>query len=130
MHDIVGAKATIALILGLFLAVNVGGFFAAEYVMMDSGTHDCPFMGVPALCNMSPVEHITQWQQLFTTTVPQFLALFLLLVGVIATIRYFIQSLASPQQERKFTRQFRRPERLYDPLRIALARGILHSKAF
>ena len=103
---------------------------------MDADGHmtmsDCFMPGMTVLCNMSPLEHMTQWQHLFTALPIQLGALALLLLmalfltGVVARLRLFLPS--SPP-----IRSFHRDRYKYvvfDPFRLAMSRGIIHPKVF
>lgn len=69
-----------ALLLSIFIVVGVFGMMAMPMDMMH---HDCPFMpGEQAMCQMTPLDHISAWQGAFTGIVPSVIT-FLLLVAVI-----------------------------------------------
>lgn len=128
MTDLVGKKSLFAFLIALLVVINLGGVFTAEMMMENGAMDHCPFMGVSSLCSMSPLDHLSEWQQMFTTTVQQMLtATFLLLAVIIAW--YFLKDLLIPRRTEKFLERYRDKERAFDPLRLVFARGILHSKA-
>ncbi len=76
MSRFFGMNAAIFLV--LVLMMNVGGVFSAGMMMDDNGMmHNCPYMGIAALCNMSPLEHLSQWQSMFSATLLLFALAFL-----------------------------------------------------
>jgi hypothetical protein len=80
--------------------MTMGGVFSYEMMMShDNGMmYNCPYMGITALCDMTSLEHLSQWQQMFAGIVQQFsiLALFLLLAVFI--ILHFVQDLIAAMQ--------------------------------
>lgn len=129
MTGLFGQKAVFALLVAVLLVVNVGGIFSAG-MMDDSAMQDCPYMSIPALCTMNPLAHLSQWQQMFTTTVQHMTTAVLLLLLALAVVWYFLQDLCVPKRTEAFTPRYRDKGRVFDPLRLAFARGVLHSKAF
>lgn len=129
MIGVSGKKAVFVLIIALFLLVNIGGIFTAE-MMMDGDMTHCPYMGVAALCDMSPLEHLSQWQMTFSTTVQQFATAALLLLLAFAILRSLIGRLTAPKRIEAFVPRYRYRVRNFDPLRLAFARGIIHPKVF
>lgn len=127
MNSALGRKPVFALLIALFLVVNVGGLFTAEMMMEDGAMHGCPFMGVPVLCAMSPLEHLSEWQEEFATTAQPMVSALLLLAAL--AVWY---SVGTPMLRQMRTRipLERDTGRIFDPLRLAFARGILHSKAY
>ena len=127
------AKNTVfALILGVFFMMSMGGVFSSE-MMMDDGsmTHNCPYMGVAALCNMSPIEHLSQWQQMFWTTSQELATTALLVLLALSLVWFFVKDLFVPGLSLvPIGSRYRERERIVDPLRLAFARGLIHSKVF
>lgn len=94
---------------------------------------DCYMPGMTAVCNMTPLEHVSSWQSMFTSIPTQSTALMLLLamfaiVGVIWTRHTH----SPPQSQQIFSRFSHR--RGYIPLHSALqelfSNGILNPKTF
>ncbi len=85
MRHFVGNKAVFALCIALFLAVSMGGVFASD---LSNGytSYNCPYMGVPVLCAMNPLQHLSQWQQTFAAIVQQVATDILLLLVLCAAL--------------------------------------------
>lgn len=127
------SKTLFALVLGFFLAANVGGFFAAEVMMSDEGMeHHCPFMGIPALCTMNPAAHIAEWQQMFAATAPHLVSTIVLILFLVFAVAWcFVEVHTHDIRTRERIPRYKDiPRPGVDSLRFALSRGILHSKAF
>lgn len=111
--------------------MTMGGFFSYEMMMQDGTMHNCPYMGVAALCNMTPLEHLSQWQQMFSATAQQLFTLALLsafaLLVTLFFVKDFFTSIESPPRGMS---QYKYRERIFDPLRLAFARGIVHPKVY
>lgn len=120
------------LLMGTFGFSNFG-----MTVKMDADGHmvmsDCFMPMMTTLCNMSPLEHIALWQNMFTVVSQQFSELALLVLFALfllwryAHARTFFIPKASP------IRTFHRPRLrgiVFDPLKLAFARGTIHSKVF
>ena len=124
-HSIIG------LIFSLFLVTNVGGFMSADIMIKDGMLTPCPFMGVASLCNMTPLEHVSQWQQMFTTTSQEFastaLLLLLSLVVVFTVVNFLSKHKLAPIRP---VSRYRYRERVFDSLKLAFARGILNPKLY
>jgi hypothetical protein len=129
MTSLLGKKTVFALVIGLFLAVNIGSVFAAGGMAGDGAMHDCPYMSVPALCTMSPLEHLSQWQQMFAAVAQQLSSAASLLLLALATFWYFLQDSTLLKRMGIVGLPYRDKGKFFDPLRLAFARGILHSKA-
>lgn len=91
--------------------------------------HDCPYMGVVALCDMTPLEHLSQWRSMFAG-IAQRLFIFALLFTAFVVSRRATTLLVPAQSPLRSAFRYRCRERAADPLRLALARGTIHSKAF
>ncbi len=124
-------NTTFILLIAIVLAMTVGGVYTAEMMTTDGGMmHNCPFMGVPALCDMSPLAHLTEWQSMFTTTVQQMTVLSLFLLFAFAIAWHFVRDLYVPKRVEIFIPRYRETERIFDPIKLAFARGIIHPKVF
>ncbi len=71
MSGLLRKKAMVALLIAVVAIMSLGAIFTAETMMEEGAMHNCPYMGVPALCTMSPLEHLSGWQQMFAATVEQ-----------------------------------------------------------
>jgi len=131
MRAVFGKKIVFLVLIAVVLAMTVGGVYTAEMMTMDGGMmHNCPFMGVPALCNMSPLAHLAEWEGMFTTTAANAItALLLALALAIALVLPYI-GLLLPEQVPRRRRAYRYRERTFNALQLALARGLIHSKAY
>lgn len=124
------------------LIVSIIVFFAAgtfgiSHLGMTSDANgqmsNCPFMGVAALCDMNPLEHIAAWQNMFTAVPFKGIsALALLLLAFFAVFLWrdfwntrWVQSISNHSQ------YFRNKTFLIrNELQEALSAGILHPKLF
>lgn len=85
MGRFVGNKAVFAVLIVLFIMAGVSGVFTAG--MMNGGAaYNCPYMGVPVLCAMNPLQHLSEWQQTFAATVQQTSTVILLLLALCAAL--------------------------------------------
>lgn len=121
-------KSTIfPLLLAVLLVATFGGAFTA-HMMQEGAMHDCPYMGSPTLCTMSPLTHLAQWQEMFAATLT-YASAALVLLFVLALFWNFLEvsvlRLAGPP-----LRYVEIRAKAHDPLRLQFARGILHSKAY
>ena len=111
--------------------------FAAAFGMMHIGVHghmdQCPFMGMVAICDMTLLQHINAWQQMYTAIVMQatFAAL---LYAVFAFLALYALFRIRPSTPRVISISYARrgidQPAFRNPLLYALSNGILHSKAF
>ena len=120
----------LAILLLIVFTMSFGAVLSTEMMLMDGGMHNCPFMGVPALCEMSPIAHLSQWQQMFAITLQQMGSIGLILLLVATLLWGFEEELFLPQRTEIFLPRYRYREKAFDSLRLAFARGIIHSKAY
>ena len=131
MVSLLKTNAIIGLLFSLFLMINMGGFMSSEMMMKDGMMTPCPFMGVASLCNMTPLEHVSQWQQMFTTTSQEFATTALLLLLSLAVVFSFVNFSLKPKRSPvRLVSRYRYRERVFDPLKLAFARGILNPKLY
>lgn len=131
MAAVFGKKMVFLVLIAVILTMTVGGFYTAEMMTMDGGMmHNCPFMGVPALCNMTPLAHLAEWQNMFSTTVQQMTLISLLLLLAFAVVWHFVRDLFVPKRTEVFIPRYREAEHIFDPLKLAFARGLIHPKVF
>ncbi len=102
MRRFVGNKAVFAVLLALFLAVSIGGAFV--------------------LCSMDPLDHLSEWQGAFAAIVS--------LLSVSIAFCYFVQDFFIPKQAGVAVLRHNDTGRVFDPLRLAFARGVLNTKAY
>lgn len=117
-------------LLTLALGASFGGFITAGMMSMDGITQDCPYMGETGYCNMNISEHLASWQNLFTTTLERVNPLaFLPLLTLFVLAYFFVDLLVRKRSEQPLFQRWRTRE-LFDPLRLAFARGIIHPKLY
>jgi len=94
---------------------------------------DCYMPGMTAICNMTPLEHISSWQSMFTSIPAQNLlvALLLLVLAVIVGFSWIQRTLAPPERHavRLFSHQ-REYIPLHSQLQELFSQGILNPKLF
>ncbi len=130
MDKVFTKRAVFGFLLVTLLVMNAGGAISAGMMMEDGAMHNCPYMGVPVLCNMSPLEHLSEWQSMFAATAQQFATAALLLLLALAIVWQFFGHLFVPERTKTLVPRYRYRERVFDPLRLAFARGIIHTKVF
>lgn len=127
-------KQIMSLVLLAFVAtMTVGGFLSADMMMKDGMMNPCPFMdNTASICNMTPLEHVSQWQQMFTTTLQDSVTTALLLLLSLVAVFTFVSVLPRPKRPpaRQSFARYRYRERIFDPLRWAFSRGILNPKLY
>ena len=124
------AKSNIFVFLvGLVFLTNIGGFFSAE-MMMDGSMQDCPYMGVTGLCDMSPLEHLSQWQAMTTATPQPFFAALLLLFITFVIVWNFLNKPFVLRPKEAYIPRYRFKKRVPNVLQFAFARGILNTKRY
>ncbi|RJQ34095.1 hypothetical protein C4568_03055 [Candidatus Parcubacteria bacterium] len=116
-----------------FLMVGVFGIFHGMDMSSSEQMSNCPFiMGIAAICNMSPFEHIAAWQNMFASIPQQTTVLTLLLLALsfaFSRLLLFAFPRDGDQEPQRLLYADREPKAI-DPLRLALARGIIHPKIF
>ena len=115
------------------VSVTVGGFLSADMMMKDGIMQPCPFMdNTASICNMSPLEHVAQWQQMFTMTFQDSVSTALLLLLSALIVFAFIGVLPVPKRPpvRLSFSRYRYRERIFDPMRVLFSRGILNPKLY
>ncbi len=113
-----------------FLVLNMGGAFSA-HMMMDGDMTPCPYMGMASLCTMTPLEHLSGWQNMFSIPLQESVTLMLLSIIILSLVWLFTYYLFKPPQSlsRVFSR-YRYKEKILNPLELAFAQGLIHSKAY
>ena len=131
MKSLGSKNAAFALLLAFVLMMTVGGLFSAEMMMDDNGsTHNCPFMGMTAICTMSPLVHLSQWQQMFAATTSQLATILLLLLASVALTSFIYGLLVPRSPSAPIATKYREKEVIFNPLKLAFARGLIHPKVF
>ena len=131
------AKAVFAIGMTAFLLIGVLGL-SHMGMTMDADGHmtmdNCPFMSGMGICNMSPLEHIAMWQNMFTTIpheLNQTLALLLLIVSAlgIAWVRYLFPPPREPVRQRIYY-SYREHVPVLNILQELFSSGTLNPKLF
>ena len=130
MQALLNKKTFFIILLAAVLMMPFGGFLSSEMMMEDGVMHPCPYMGVAGICTMTPLEHVSQWQQMFTTTVQPMTTFALLLLLAITVFLHVAEKLFVPKRLERFRPRYRYGERVFDLMQRLFARGILHSKAY
>lgn len=116
-------------------------FVAASFGVMHIGMktddhghmHGCPFMGMTAICDMTPFQHMSAWQSTYATIVLKdtFTALVYALVLCFA-LRILFGIKLFYIRETVPIRRYEHAELLLHSraLKIALMRGIVHPKVY
>lgn len=116
----------------LVATVCVVTYAAAPIGSSDMNMIGCPFAGHGgAVCDMSPLEHIAMWQNLFAAVPMQStVAIFMFLLALFL-LAYSVQQFRPPVPTPQPVRAFYPQETfIYDPLRRFIARGLMHPKLF
>lgn len=128
------AKLLTGLVLISYLFAGGGGI-SHSMMMTDhciDGMTCCPFMGdIASVCNMSPLDHLSAWQNMFAAIPMQRVAILLLLLSALFFMLRFGEYLRLfyPTPQRIYIRPD--PEiATYDSLRRFIARGLMHPKIF
>ncbi len=130
MVRLTGKRTVFAVLIAVVIVMSVGGVLTADMMAEESMGHHCPFMGIPSLCAMSPLTHLSQWQQMFATTLQEVSVLSLLLLFAAVILSNFLLHLTLPRRARVHIPRRRNKTKVRDRLHLALARGTIHSKAF
>ena len=129
------------LVLLLFVMVlsmsTMGGVISSEMMLYDGTMQNCPFMGVAALCQMNPLEHLVAWQSMFsaiaTNAANVFLLLLLLtlilLMRIVGRLPFKEHLDRLAVRERQYTRHSLAFAHA-NPLQEALSQGILNPKVY
>lgn len=114
-----------AVFLVLFL-----GFLSFGMVYMDNSMSGCPLMPGMSICNMSPLEHVSVFQKMFTSVnfrgVLNILALTLLAFVFIYSKKLF----SSPQDFKYSFVKINQKEIFVSYLEEAFSSGLLNPKTF
>jgi hypothetical protein len=129
------SKNIIALGIIAFLVMS---FWSLSAMSMDMNGHmvNCPFMDdSSSFCQMTLVEHITQWQQFFAMTGEKnlIMSLFALLIVLYVAVSEIITKAYEKLKHQRFRNYFYRykPEiKLFDYLALAFSDGLIHSKIY
>ena len=111
------------------------GLLSSTMSMSAGNRGGCPFMqsGKSEVCNMSPLEHIAQWQNLFAATAPQnSVATVLVLLSFVLSLSLcfsFERKTARIPLKVRIRKRDSKPL-FNNALQQFLLRGLLHPKIF
>ena len=112
------------------LMMTAGGVLSSGMMMQDGTMVNCPYMGIASLCKMDVFQHLSAWQQMFVSTVPPF-AVFVVLVLIALLLSHFFEDfLAYKPPSAKPLLYHRHSCEIFDPLKLAFSRGLIHPKIF
>lgn len=124
----------------LVLAVFWMLLFGISQISMDMNTMDgkanCPFGGHSmSICKMNPMEHIQEWQSMFTTLpAKDALSILSALLSLLALLALRFLNTPSlfrkPRLEQYLNLFYLNRVPIFDPLQEAFSRGILNPKLF
>ncbi len=121
-------------IFGLFLLLLLGASQFGMGMEMSGKMVNCPFTGHSmSVCKMNPLEHIEEWQSMFTAIPAKDVVtiFFLLLVIVALTTLSFWSRFSIPDIRYLYTRLFSKKKfHIPNPLEEAFSQGILNPKLF
>lgn len=126
----------IPIVLAVFTVLLFGIFGFGMGVDMNSPTAICPFGGhSESICKMNPMEHIQEWQSMFTMIpakdVLSFLSALLALLALLAIGAWKKFSIHDqPWPEIYINPFYLRKYEIFDPLKEAFSSGILNPKIF
>lgn len=131
-------KAKILLAMGLlaFVMVAVVGMGNDMRTNKNGDMESCIFLTSKVmLCKMGPLEHINLWQKMFTT-LPAELGLTLVLLAMLTVLSFVIgktvpmlSAIKTFALQKLYLRQHIELP-IFNPLRVAFAKGILHPKIY
>ncbi|HUY05532.1 MAG TPA: hypothetical protein VMV62_02330 [Candidatus Paceibacterota bacterium] len=129
----IGKYALLGWTASLLFIGTLGMAGGMEMLSSAGGMQDCPLMGVPAVCHMTPLDHAFALQHLLT--VPPSSGLLTFLIALLALSIPFLAPRIGDVAILSAEHAVRAPPRmrtiaLRHSLQEAFASGILHSKAF
>ena len=119
-----------ALMFLLILTMSFGGILTAWTMNSAGMMQDCPYMGTSGYCTMDISEHLSGWQQLFTTTLERSNSLALVPLLTLFVLAYFFVDLLVRKRTKRPLLQRWRNRELFDPLQLAFARGLINPKLY
>lgn len=122
----------------LILAVFWMLLFGISQISMDMSTMDgkanCPFGGHSmAICQMNPMEHIQEWQSMFTMLPVQNMLLALFALFAFLCMRKLHSRFSTPEPPLSLTDDcsaYPQSFQIFNPLKEAFSSGILNPKVF
>lgn len=119
-------------VVALFFAASIGISHGSMSMDEDGHMHDCPYMGMAAICQMDPLEHIAAWQSRFAAlTVRDSLTVLALALIAFAIVGIWQRQRFRERQPLQHLRHRRETLLAFSNyLAEALSSGILHPKVF
>lgn len=104
-------------------------------VRPDGQMSNCPFMGVAAVCQMNPLEHIAAWQNMFTVSYQKDIFAFLVLLLLAFLKALLLRNFWHIHTKEPLSVEAMRYRRIntlliLNPLQEAFSDGIIHPKIF
>ena len=117
--------------LAFFFAASFGVMHIGMKMDSDGHMHDCPFMAMAVICDMTPFQHMSAWQSTFATMVAKDMYSALLLTLALFAIWRPLVKLRPMPRVLPIRHHDDAEVMLYaNPLKEAFANGILHPKVF
>jgi hypothetical protein len=126
----------VPIVLAVFTVLLFGIFGFGLGMDMNSPTANCPFDGHSmSICKMNPMEHIQEWQSMFTMIPTKdalsFLSVLLALLALLAIGAWKKFSIHDqPWPEIYIDPFYLRKYQIFNPLQEAFSNGILNPKIF
>lgn len=131
MNLVLRQKLVLGLLILAFLVIGNAGMVSTGMEMHEGQMQNCPFMGITAICNMNPIEHMAAWQSLFAAIAPQLTIIGLLLLLSLLLIRRILHDFLKRRPLiKRSSFYYSREVEVFDNLRLAFARGLIHPKIF
>lgn len=134
------SKIVMILTLAAFISVAFFGITQSTMGMekkADDTMGGCLLTGMEEICKMSFTAHLTEWQSIFNTTVTQnafTIILLLLLAVVVVSTGIFKRSLlllfSRQSTHWRLYLKYNPELSLFNPVKVAFARGILNPKIY
>jgi len=131
--NIIKFPIILAVLAVLLFGISCFGLGAMD---MSTATGNCPFSGHSmSICKMNPMEHIQEWQSMFTMIPAKdalsFLSALLALLALLAIGAWKKFSIHDqPWPEIYINPFYLRKYQIFDPLQEAFSNGILNPKIF
>lgn len=129
-------KRTLALVIvGIYVLSALFGMSFGMQSDMQGNMSNCPFAQQASMCSMNFLEHITKWQQLFTTVFPKSDTIASALFLFLALVLFVTFARGSPRvcsaRARSSPILKNKPNaRLFNGMIVAFSKGILHPKIY
>lgn len=122
----------LVLMMSILWVLLFGLFQFATGMDMTKPMVNCPFSSHSmSICKMNPLEHIQEWQSMFTTlpTKDVLFLLFIILASVVLSRIKFWNKFSMPEPPLLYS-LLASSSKIFHPLKLAYALGILNTKVF